>query len=93
MIPRIPAGLAVIATLAIAIAACGGGFNGPTLTDPTAIVTAALKSAEAAKTVHLDLTAEGKAAIPLPIAGAANTQFDLTGTTASASLRSGAGAG
>ena len=56
----------LIATLAIALAACNGGVHGPTLTDPKEIVTAALTSAEAAKTVHLDLTVDGKATIPLP---------------------------
>ena len=93
IIRRTPTRLAAIATLAIALAACNGGFNGPTLTDPTAIVTAALASAKAAKTVHLDLTAEGKASIPLPIGGSANAPIDLTGATASADVDLAKGAG
>ena len=78
--------LAVAALLMIAVAACNGGTSGPVLTDPTAIVTAALKSTEAAKTVHLELTADGTLSVPLPIAGAAGTPIDLTGATASADV-------
>jgi hypothetical protein len=78
--------LAVAALLTIAVGACNGGSSGPVLTDPTAIVTAALKSTEAAKTVHLELTADGTVSVPLPIAGAAGTPIDLTGTTASADV-------
>ena len=84
MTPRFPAVIVAAATLAIAVAACNGGASGPVLTDPTAIVTAALKSSEAAKTVHLELTADGTATVP--IAGAAGTPIDLTGTTASADV-------
>ena len=86
MIRRPHSTLAVVATLAIAVVACNGGSSGPVLTDPTAIVTAALKSTEAAKTVHLELTADGTATVPLPIAGAAGTPVNLTGTTASADV-------
>ena len=89
MIRRLPAPLALAATVAIAFAACNGGNGGnagPPLTDPAAIVTAALKASEAAKSVHLDLTADGTATIALPIPGSSGTPIDLTGTTASADL-------
>jgi hypothetical protein len=77
-----------IATVALAgvVSACNGVSSGPVLTDPTAIVTAALTSAEAAKSVHLELAATGTATVPLPIAGSAGTPIDLTGTTASADV-------
>lgn len=89
MIRRLPAPLALAATVAIVLAACNGGNGGnagPPLTDPAAIVTAALKASEAAKSVHLDLTADGTATIALPIPGSSGTPIDLTGTIASADL-------
>lgn len=86
MIRRLPAVLALAAMLAILVAACNGGPTGPALTDPTAIVTAALKATQAAKSVHLDLTVDGTAKVALPIAGSSGTPINLTGTTASADL-------
>lgn len=86
MIRRLPANLALAATLAILVAACNGGTAGPALTDPKAIVTAALTSTEAAKSVHLDITVDGTAPIALPIGGGTGTSVDLTGTTASADI-------
>ncbi len=72
--------LAILATLA---AACGGTTASPALTDPTAIVTAALKSTEAAKSFHLDVRVDGSATIRLPGAGSgAGTPVKLDGTTA-----------
>jgi len=79
--------LAAFATLALLAAACGGTTpSSPALTDPKAIVTAALTSTEAAKSVHLALTANGEATVALPIAGGTGTPVDLTGTTASADI-------
>ena len=86
MIHRLPAPLALAVTVAVALAACNAGTAGPPLTDPTAIVTAALKASEAAKSVHVDLTADGVTKVTLPIAGSSGTPIDLTGTTASADL-------
>ena len=84
MIPRLSGAVALVATLTIAVAACNGGSTGPALTDPTAIVTAALTSAQAAKTVHLELTADGAASVALPVPGASSaTDITLTGATAS----------
>ena len=65
------------------MAACGGGPTGPVLTDPTEIITAALKSTEGAKSVHVDATVDGVVPVALP-GGATATELDLTGTTASA---------
>ncbi len=86
MTRRLPAIVALAASLAILVAACGGGTTGPALTDPTAIVTAALKSTEAAKSVHLDVTVDGKATVTLPGSGGSGTTVDLTGTTATADV-------
>jgi hypothetical protein len=87
MIRRLPSlALGLGATLAILLAACGGTTTGPALTDPKEILTAALKSTESAKSVHLDITVDGKASIALPVGGAAGAPVDLTGTTASADV-------
>jgi hypothetical protein len=86
MIRRSPAILALVAALATLVVACGGNIPGPTLTDPTAIVTAALKSTEAAKSVHLDLAVDGTATIAIPATGGIGTPIDLTGTTAAANI-------
>jgi hypothetical protein len=86
MFRRLAAILASAATVAILVAACNGGSNAPALTDPTAIVTAAVKSTEAAKSVHLDLAVDGKASVSMPGAAGAGTPVDLTGTTAAADV-------
>jgi hypothetical protein len=79
--------LIALTTVALLAAACGGTTpSSPALTDPKAIVTAALTSTEAAKSVHLALTANGEATVALPIAGGTGTPVDLTGTTASADI-------
>jgi hypothetical protein len=85
MIRRIHAGLAVVAALAILLSACNGTAPGPALTDPKAIVTAAITSTEAAKSVHLDLTVDGSATVQLP-GSATGTPIDLRGTTASSDI-------
>ena len=86
MIRRRPTIATLAATVATLVVACGGSVPGPALTDPTAIVTAALTSTEAAKTVHLDLAANGTATVALPLGGGTGTPVDLTGTTASANV-------
>jgi hypothetical protein len=70
---------------AVLVAACGGS-SAPTLTDPTAIVTAALTSTEAAKSVHLEATIDGTMTVAVPGAGGAAAPFKLDGTTAVADL-------
>jgi hypothetical protein len=74
--------IALVVLLATLLAACGGGTTGPVLTDPTEIITAALKSSEAAKSVHVDLTVDGVVPVTLP-GSTTSTPVDLTGTTAS----------
>ena len=86
MIHRPQRALLAVAALALVVSACGTTPTGPALTDPTAIVTAALKSTEAAKSVHLALTANGEATVALPIGGGTGTPLDLSGTTASADI-------
>ena len=75
--------IALVALLATFVAACGGGPTGPVLTDPTEIITAALKSTEGARSVHVDATVDGMVPVMIP-GGSTATELDLTGTTASA---------
>lgn len=75
--------IVLVALLATIVSACGGGPTGPVLTDPAEIVTAALKSTEGAKSVHVDASVDGVVPVALP-GGSAATELDLTGTTASA---------
>jgi LppX_LprAFG lipoprotein len=86
MIYRSPVILVLAAASTIIVSACNGGNPGPALTDPSAIVTAALTSTQAAKSVHLEVSVDGKAAVPLPVAGSSAAPIDLTGTTASADI-------
>ena len=83
---RLPAFLVFAATLAFLVAACGGGSAGPALTDPKEIVTAALKSTEAAKSVHVDIAVDGKATVAMPGGSGTGVPVNLTGTTASADI-------
>ena len=87
MIRRSSAVLALAAGAAMLVGACNSSAPGPALTDPKEILTAALKSTEAAKSVHVDVTVDGKATIKLPGAGSGpGTTVDLAGTTASADI-------
>ncbi len=86
MTRRSPALFLLAATVAILVVACGGTTEGPALTDPTAIITAALKSTEGAKSVHLDVAVDGKATVAMPLGGGIGTPVDLTGTTAAADI-------
>ena len=58
MIRRSHGAFLSLAFVALIVTACGATPTGPALTDPKAIVTAALTSTKAAKSVHLALTAE-----------------------------------
>lgn len=71
--------------LALVLSACGSAAL-PELTDPNAIITAALKATETAKSVHLDATVDGSIKADLFGTGNTGSSFALTGTTASADL-------
>jgi hypothetical protein len=85
MIRRLSRVLVLVATVAVLVAGCGAN-DGPPLTDPKEIVTAALKSSEAAKTVHVDVAVDGTATVSLPGGSGIGAPVVMTGTTASADL-------
>lgn len=79
---RVPA-IASIVLPALLAAACGGSASSPALTDPTEILTAALTSTEAAKSVHLDVRVDGTATVALPgVTAGSGMPVTLDGTTA-----------
>jgi len=86
MIRRLRATVLLVTTVAFLVAACNGTSSAPPLTDPTEIVTAALKSTEAAKSVHVDIAVDGKATVSMPGAGGLGLPVNLAGTTASADI-------
>jgi LppX_LprAFG lipoprotein len=88
MIHRSPTDLVVatFALLATIVAACNGGNPGPALTDPSAIVMAALTSTRAAKSVHLEVSVDGTASVPVPVPGASAAPIDMTGTSATVDI-------
>jgi hypothetical protein len=85
MTRRIPFAPTLVLAAAVVVAACGGS-SAPPLTDPTEIVTAALTSTAAAKSVHIDATLDGTMSIAMPGAGGAAAPIKLDGTTAAADL-------
>lgn len=82
---RLPAGLGLLTGLVLTLSACGGGPSLPVLTDPNEIITAALTSAEGAKSVHVDVTVDGSVRVDLLGTGNA-ASLSLAGTSASADL-------
>jgi len=88
MIRPIQATLAMVAMAAMVVAGCNGvapSASAPELADAPAVITAAMTSSQAAKSVHAQITVDGQAAVALPIGGATGS-VDLTGTTASVDI-------
>lgn len=83
--PRLIA-LAVVASLAaLIVGACQTAPAQPTLTDPKAILAAAVTSTTAARTVRVDVTADGTVSLDLLGMGTPSP-IQLDGTTVSADL-------
>jgi hypothetical protein len=82
--------LGLLAAASIAVSACGGPAA-PSLTDPKEIVTAALRTSEGAKSVHVEATLDGHVNADLSGTGASGANIPLTGTTASADVDIAAG--
>jgi hypothetical protein len=75
--------IALVVAALLAIAACQGQ-TAPTLTDPNAILAAAVRTTAEQKTVRIDATLDGQVAIDL--LGSGGAPFDLSGSTASADI-------
>ena len=75
----------LLAGAAILVGACGTAAA-PALTDPKEIVTAAVRTAQAAKSVHVDATLDGSINADLSGTGASGAAISLTGTTAAADI-------
>src|SRR5512141_1152892 len=77
--------LGLLAAASIVVSACGSAAA-PALTDPKEIVTAAVRTAQTAKTVHVDATLDGSINADLTGTGSSGTSIALTGTTGSADI-------
>jgi hypothetical protein len=84
-VSRRSAALGLLASAALALSGCSSAAL-PELTDPSAIITAALKATETARSVHLDATVDGSINADLFGTGDTGSSFALTGTTASADI-------
>lgn len=86
MTPRLPKFLALAASAAMLVAACGANSTASEMTSPTEIILSTLSSAEQATSVHVEAVVEGSAPIALPGIGGTGAPIDLTGTSGSADL-------
>lgn len=77
-------GAALAATTLAAAAACSPAA--PALTDPTEIVMAGVRSTQAARSVHIDMTVDGSITADLSGTGAQGMALPLTGTSAAADI-------
>ena len=75
----------LLAAASIVVAACGTAAA-PALTDPKEIVTAAVRTAQAAKTVHVDATLDGSIQADLSGTGGSGAAISLAGSTAAADV-------
>ena len=75
---RLTAFAALAVAASVALGACQAGPAAPTLTDPDAILAAAVTTTAAAKSVRIDATADGTVSLDLLGAGAPST-IELTG--------------
>src|SRR5712691_2320838 len=80
----------LLAGAAILISACGTA-SAPALSDPKEIITAALRTSTAARSVHVEVTLDGRINADLTGSGGPGAAIALTGTTASADVDIAAG--
>lgn len=76
--------LGLLAVVSIVAAACSSAA--PALTDPKEIVTAAVRTAQSAKTVHVDATLDGSITADMSGSGSAGAAISLAGSTAAADV-------
>jgi hypothetical protein len=86
---RLTSALGLLAAASIIVSACGA--SAPALSDPTEIITAALRTTESAKSVHIEMTLDGSISADLTGTGGPGAAIALTGTTASADVDIAAG--
>ena len=86
---RLASALGLLAAVSIIVSACGA--SAPALSDPAEIITAALRTTESAKSVHIEMTLDGSISANLTGTGGPGAAIALTGTTASADVDIAAG--
>jgi hypothetical protein len=77
--------LGLLAALSIIATACSSAAA-PALTDPKEIVTAAVRTAQSAKSVHVDATLDGSIKADLSGSGGTGAAISLAGSTAAADV-------
>jgi hypothetical protein len=82
--------LGLLAAASIIVGACGSAAA-PALSDPKEIITAALRTSQSAKSVHVEMTLDGSINADLSGAGGPGAAIALKGTTASADVDIAAG--
>jgi hypothetical protein len=82
---RAAGAFALLTAAAILLSACGAA-SAPALSDPKEIVTAALRTTQSAKTVHIEMKVDGSITADLSGSGGPGAAIALTGTTASADV-------
>lgn len=75
----------LLAAASIVVSACGSAAA-PALTDPKEIVTAAVRTAQSAKTVHVDATLDGSIQADLSGTSGSGAAISLAGSTAAADV-------
>jgi hypothetical protein len=86
---RFASAVGLVAVASIVVGACSA--SAPALTDPKEIVAAAVRSAESAKSVHIEMTLDGSVTAESTGGGAAGPTIAFKGTTASADVDIAAG--
>ena len=81
---RFAAAFALLAATSFIVGACSSAA--PALTDPREIVTAAVRTSESARSVHLEMTLGGTISADLTGAGGHASAISLSGTTGSADV-------
>jgi hypothetical protein len=81
---RLASAFNLLAAASIVVGACGNAA--PALTDPKEIVTAAVRTAQSARSVHVEMTLEGSISADLTGAGGPASAISLRGTTGSANV-------
>jgi hypothetical protein len=81
---RLASALGLLAAASIVVGACGSAA--PSLTDPREIVTAAVRTAQVARSVHVEMTLNGSISADLTGAGGPASTISLSGTTGSADV-------
>jgi hypothetical protein len=81
---RLASAFGLLVAASIVVGACGS--SAPALTDPKEIVSAAVRTSESARSVHIEMTLDGSISADLTGAGGPASAISVRGTTGSADV-------